>query len=86
MSVEASLAAWRRRVAVQSMAVHVSVEVHMVISLRGGGCCCVLVALGVEMQGTTRLPVSQGVIAGQWLVMQGVESAGSKGLHPRWAG
>ena len=44
--------------------------VRVVIILCKGGCCCVLVALGLGVQGTVRLPVSQGVLAGPWRIMQ----------------
>ena len=53
------------------------------INMRQRGRCCVLVALGLEVQGMVRLPVSQGVLAGQWLVWQGAESAGT---NSRWVG
>ena len=56
--VEVSLEAGQRPALVQSMEVHVSMKLHLVISLHSGMCCCVLVALAVEVQGTIRLPLN----------------------------
>ena len=65
VTVEVSLGAGQRPALVQSMEGHVSVEVHYIISLHSGMCCCVLIALAVEVQGTIRLPVRPGLLAGQ---------------------
>ena len=77
MSLQVSVWGRRRRAAVQSMegaCEHASARCHQ------RGCYCLLSALSMEVQGTMRLSVRQGVLAGQCSVMQGVESAGSEGL------